>query len=281
MKRYYYILFAIAFSSIFSCEKTGSNVTSDEIVIKLDGVNELDITTKADPVTSIPGTLYWGGTTGGSADGSSGESGKWSTASGTVYSGYIYTGYFQTATPTYYNYYAANASFTAGGDMSVPNNYYDIVAGRTYSSNSTTPSVTLNHIFARTGSLTFNYPSGYSVSSVSWEIVGYSSVNGTAGTFNMRTQSWTSASSTLSSYISLTDSSNYYLIPGSYTVKITFTLTKGEFSKTYTQTGVVTLAANKINNITATTTTNEAAFVTFTTSIATWTSSNGSMNFQG
>ncbi len=223
--------------------------------------------TKATAVTTIPSTLYWGATTGTSA-----ESAKWSTASASTSSSKIYTGKYQTASPTAYNYYLASQSFTVGGDMTVANNGTDIVAGRLAQSTSTAPSVTLNHIFARTGSLTLNVPSGYMASSVSWEIVGYSTVNGTAGTYNMKSQGWTAASAKLSSYTAITSSSDMYLIPGTYTVKASFVLTKGNFSKSYSQTGNVTLAGGKVNNIVATTTVDEAVQVVFTTSVTAWTS---------
>lgn len=240
---------------------------SGEIVLWVRDDMDFVSETKATAVTTLPSTLYWGATTGTST-----ETAKWSTASASTSSSKIYTGKYQTASPTAYNYYLASQSFTVGGDMTVANNGTDIVAGRLAQSTSTVPSVTLNHIFARTGSLTFNVPSGYTSSSVSWQIVGYSTVNGTAGTFNMKSQSWTAASTKLSSYTALTSSSDMYLIPGTYTVKISFVLTKGNFSKSYTQTGNVTLAGGKVNNIVATTNSDEAMQVVFTTSVTAWTS---------
>ena len=259
-----------------SCQKASLSSAEGEIVLSIEGNDGFDVETKATPVTTIPSTLYWGATTGTST-----ESAKWATASASTSSSKIYTGKYQTASPTAYNYYLASQSFTVGGDMTVANNGTDIVAGRLAQSTSTSPSVTLNHIFARTGSLTLNVPSGYTASSVSWEIMGYSTVNGTAGTYNMKSQGWTAASAMLSSYTAITSSSDMYLIPGTYTVKVSFVLTKGDFSKSYTQTSNVTLVAGKVNNIVGSTSVDEAVQISFTTSVTAWTTSSVNMTMDG
>ena len=198
----------------------------------------------------MPGTLYWGATTGSAGS----ETSKWAAASATVSSNKINTGKYQTATPTTYNFYVANQNFSiaaAKTTMTVANNDTDIITARV-SSSSATPAIQLGHIFARTGSLTCNTVSGYTISGVSWKIVGKGDVNGTAGSFNMTTNSWESASDKLSSEIAITSSSDMYLIPGSYTVKVTYTLTKGDWTKTYTKSADVTLQQGKVNNISGT-----------------------------
>ena len=258
-----------------ACQKAVLSPEGQEIILHLDNQDlKTEVSTKATPITSIPGTLYWGATTG-----SSSETAKWATTSATVSSSKIATGKFQTYSATAYNYYVANANFTVGGNMTVSGNGTDIIAGRLGGSTSTAPSVTLGHIFARTGTLTLNVPSGYTASSVSWQIVGYSTVNGTAGTYNMVSQSWTSASTKLTSYTAITGTSDLWLIPGTYTVKVSFTLTKGDFSKAYTQTGNVSLSKGYVNNISATTSTNEAVGISFTTSVTAWTTDSASFTW--
>ena len=102
--------------------------------------------------------------------------------------------------------------------------------------------------------MTLNIPSSYSPTNVVWQIKGSSAINGTAGTYNLKTQSWTAASTTLSSWTTITNSSDLYLIPGDYTVRVTYTVTVGD--RTYTPTepkeALITFVQGKRMNITAT-----------------------------
>lgn len=253
-----YVSLAAVAAVMASCNKQDNPVSepvkaeAGEIVFSINGGFEAEVETKADALTAVPTTVYWGATTGANAAGSATETVKWATASATPASGKVKTGKYQTATPTAYTYYVANQTFTAGGNMTVANNNTDIVAGRTVNNNTTTPAVALNHIFARTGSLTCNTASGFTISNVSWKIVGKGEVNGTAGVFNMKTQSWSSASTKLSSQTDITSSSDMYLLPGTYTIYVTYTLTKGDNVHTYTKHADVTLVQGKVNNITCT-----------------------------
>ena len=243
-----------------------------EIVIGVGEDFSAEVSTKATAITSVPSTLYWGATTGTSS-----ESSKWAATSASVSSSKINTGHYQTASPTAYNYYVANQSFSVGAttSMTVANNNTDVIAGRTAASSSLTPSVTLGHIFARTGTLTANAPSGYTISGVSWKIVGKSDINGTAGTYNMTSGAWSAASTKLSSETSLTSSSDMYLIPGTYTIKVTYTLSKGEWSSTATKSADVTLVQGKINNITGTVNNlGGASEIVLSLSVSDWTTNN-------
>lgn len=222
-----------------------------EIVIGCDE-SELDIQTKATAVTSMPGSLYWGATTG--TRGNSAEAVKWTAATGTVSSNKINTGKYQTATATSYNYYVSNVTFSVpstGNVTMTASNTTDIVCGWAAAQTSTTPSVTLNHIFARTGSISASAANG-TLSSVSYKIIGQSTINGTAGTYNLSTGAWTAASTKLTSQTAITGSSDMYLIPGTYTLYVTATYTRGDYVVTQTKSGNVTLTAGKINNITVT-----------------------------
>lgn len=235
-------------------EKVLQTASGEEIVLTFSGDTfDADVETKASAVTSLPGTLYWGMATGGNAAGSSSETVWVNCTSGSVSSSQIWTGLYQTVPATSFNYYVSNASFTTAGDMTVGNNATDIVAGRTFSTSSTTPSIALNHIFARTGTFTCNTQSGYTISNVSFYIVGKSAINGTAGTYSMRSQSWTAASSTISSWTSISSTSDMYLIPGTYTILVYYTLSKTpEYTHEFSAQADVTLYAGYVNNITCT-----------------------------
>lgn len=222
-----------------------------EIVLAVEG-DALDMTveTKATAISAVPSSLYLERTTGTWKS----ETVKNASASKTVSSGKISTGWYQTSTPTAYNYYLANAAitFAAGGSTIVADNATDVIAGCTQAATtSTTPSVTLNHVFARTGTVTANAPSGYTISNVSWKIKSTSTTNGTGtkGTYNIATKAW--SSTTALSEQGLTGTSDLYLIPGTYTVSVTYTLTKGDYTASTTKTGTVPLTGGKINNIIA------------------------------
>lgn len=278
MKKFSVFIIAatVAFSFV-SCQKNDripNDSEGQEIILNVGDSFEVD--TKATAITAVPSTLYWGASTGTST-----ESVKWATASASVSSSKINTGKYQTAPATAYNYYVANQTFTVAGDMTVANNNTDIVAGRTASSSSTTPSVTLNHIFARTGSLTCNAQSGYTISGVSWKIYGSSSdIQGTAGTYNMKSQSWTAASTKLTSTseTAITSTSDMYLIPGTYTIKVSYTLSKGDnYTKSFTKTGTVTLTMGKVNNISCTAIGGDAQEIVLSVSLTAWGSENKNM----
>lgn len=217
--------------------------------------------TKATPVTAIPSTLYWGMT-------QSNGTVKQATVSKSVSSSQLATGYYQTLSPTTYIHYVANASFSAGGAMTVANNGTDIIVGKS-SSSSTAPSVVLNHIFARTGTFTCNTQSGYTISNVSWTITSSGSVTGTAGTYDMASQSWTSRSSALAE-TAVSSGSDLFLLPGQYTIKVTYTLTKGDYVATFTKSGAVTLVAGKINNISCTAVGGSATEIVISCSLTAW-----------
>ena len=252
MKKFYLpFIAAAALLAAASCNKDAGQAepvpSTDEIVLLVGDTFDPVVDTKTTAVSAVPSSLYWGASTGSAGS----ETSKWASASASVSSNKISTGKYQTATPTSYNYYVANQSFTIGSSTTMTaSSSTDVVCGRA-ASNSTTPSVTLNHIFARTGSFTATATDGYSISSVSWQIIGKSEINGTAGTYNLTTDTWTAASTKLSSYTAITSSSDMYLIPGTYTIKVSYTLSKGDWSASYTKTGDVTIVKGKVNNISA------------------------------
>ena len=248
MKRFTFIPIALAALLTLSCQKNVPNTdpAPEEIILTVNA-DELgtDVSTKTTAVSSLPASLYWGATTG-----SGSEATKWASASGTVSAGKISTGKYQTATPTTYNYYLSNVSMSIGANTTVSatggTSGTDVICGRTSSSN-TAPTVTMNHVFARTGSITTTCVNG-SLTSLSYTIKTKGANTGTSGTYNLRTGAWSGVSG-LSSATAITGSSDMYLIPGDYTIAATGTYTRGDYVVTKTLTGTVTLTGGKINNI--------------------------------
>lgn len=283
---YKFILAGAALMALASCNK--ENIIAEtpgnggEIIFNIDNGFDAVVTTKATAITSVPTSLYWAATSGtrGTTSGTSIETKKWddkSSTAATVSSSKISTGKFQTATPTAYNYYVANSAIsvpaTGAVTMSIANNNTDVVAGYVAANSSLNPSIALGHIFARTGTLTASAASGYTISGVSWKIVGKSTINGTAGTYNLSTGAWSAASTKLSTATAVTSSSDMYLIPGTYTVTVTFTLTKGDWHKQYTKSADVVLAQGKINNISGSFD-GEASEIILSVSVTAWTNNN-------
>ena len=192
-------------------------------------------------------------------------SGNWSpTSSQANASGTVRTGHYAANGSTTSNtYYVTNSPAASNLTLSTSNNTTqalltvsgtgttgtDIVAGKATSSSVSVP-VTLEHIFARTGAFTLQAPSGVTVSNVSWTLKSHGSVTGTAGVYNITTGNWTSVTSTLSER-TVNSSSNLYLVPGTYDVTVSCTVTRNGVSQQVTRTGTVPLTKGKVNNITA------------------------------
>lgn len=255
MKKFFvWALCAVLLTSVLgSCQKDQvlgvSDGLNEEIILSVaDGSIDMEVQTKATEITEVPTSLYLERTTGTWKS----ESAKNGSASVSVSSGKINTGWYQTATPTAYNYYVSNKAitFATGGSTISASNDTDVIAGCTQAAtNSTTPSVTLDHVFARTGSLTANAPSGYTISDITWKIQSNTGA-GKAGTYNIATKAW--SSTTALSQTTFTGSSDLYLVPGSYTITLSYKLTKGDWSNTFSKTATVSLAAGKVNSISTT-----------------------------
>lgn len=249
-----------------SCAKSvePENQTPKEIVLCVGGDTiDMQVQTKTSAITSVPSTLNYSMTTGTIGS----ETSKIESASGNVGSGKIATGVYQSLTPTSYNYYVSNAAitFAASGSTISAVNTTDVIAGKV-TSKETNPSVKLDHIFARTGTLTLNTQSGYTLSNVSWKIE--SSTAGTGGTYNIAKNIWTSV--TALSSTTITKDSDMYLVPGSYTLTVHYTLTKGDWSDSFTKHATVTLVAGKVNNITGTASGGNASEISITVTLTAW-----------
>lgn len=284
MKLFHVIFISVILGAgLVSCSKEQDEVSTaspQEIVLLVDDCSmDMAVETRTTAVSQVPTSLYWSATTG--TLGTS-ETSKWSSAQASVSSGKISTGKYQTLTPTSYNYYLSNVAITfgsTGSTVTADGAQTDVIVGKATSNNGTT-SITMDHVFARTGSLTCNTQEGYEISNVSWKIVGKSNINGTKGTYNIAKGQFTAASTKLGTATAITSSSDKYLIPGTYTVSVTYTLKKGDnYSTTLTKSGDVTLQAGKVNNISCTAVGGSATPVDFNVSLNDWGSNDINVNF--
>ena len=259
-----------------SCAKSvePENQNPKEIVLCVGGDTiDMQVQTKTSAITSVPSTLNYSMTTGTIGS----ETSKIESASGNVGSGKIATGVYQSLTPTSYNYYVSNAAitFAASGSTISAVNTTDVIAGKV-TSKETNPSVKLDHIFARTGTFTLNAQEGYEISGISWKIQSGSS-GGTKGTFNMATKMWSSVSALAQQ--SVASGTDLYLVPGNYTLSVTYTLKKEDWTNTFTKTASVKLEAGKINNISGTAVGGTAEEITLSVTLTAWTDNDITITF--
>ncbi len=274
------LLFLLAaFSMLFvACE---NNLAPDDMAgkeikfgVKSDGIN-MSVSTKATAVTSVS-TVYW--------EAKEGSTVKYAKQTCSVSGGTVTTGQYWPATiPSGgYIYFVSNHDFASGTGVMSVNNTEDVVAGTTSGARSNGVTVALDHIFSRTGTLTFVAKDGYTASNVVWKIASTGSAAGTAGSYTIGT-GWASSGATALAKQEFTSSSDLYLIPGSYSVEVSFTLTKGSFTQNYVKTGSVTLVQGKVNNITADFDTvnpiDDASDIEFGVTVTPWGSEDHTPNF--
>lgn len=290
MKKFLFIATAaVAALSFASCNKDfeneGNPVAPEtaEIVFTAGGIHA-DVETRATAVTSLSSfnVLCVTGTAGSS------ESEKFNVPfSGTT----TYTGgkYWPDVNPSY-KFYASNEDITstAGGPTVVASNETDVVCATCLvPAFKASNALTFEHVFARLGKCTIAAPEdGCSVSDLKVSVTPK-----TGGTFNLYSGNgktdgtgWSSTTTgvetTIASALSSSADNDLYLVPGSYTLAVSYTLTKGDFTKSYTKSSTVSLVGGKINNITATLpgASSDLAVITFTVNIKDWEENNITAN---
>ena len=282
MKKTFFLLLGVALTlCMSSCQKDELKSVSsakDQIVLSLnDSSIDMNVSTKATEITSLPENLYLARTSGTWMS----ETSVNASASKEVVSGKIATGWYQTNPATAYNYYVSNVSMTFGaaGSLIFATNTTDVIAGCTQGADTgSAPSLALEHVFARTATFTCNTQDGFEVSSVTWKIASKAgSTGGTGGTYNIASREWSNvtalAQTDVSSY------SDYYLAPGVYTVTVSYTLTKGSYSESFTKSGEVTLVAGKKNNISCTASGGSSSEIQLSVTLNPWGEEDHVLNF--
>ena len=237
---------------------------SPQIAFDLGGEFSARVDTRAsETTTSNLGTLYVTATTGSSSETAVFTSAAFS-RSGSNWTG----GKFWPASNPGYHFYLANTALThtANGATVSPSNagtdiVVDCIASPNYKQVNT---ATLEHIFAQVGTVSMKAPEGYAVKNMK---VSLQPVVG--GTYNLKSDSWTSRSaaqgaayilgsasegvtvSTEGSNATFTGPDNdLWLVPGSYVLTAVYDISKGAYSATgVTKTCTVTLVQGRNNNI--------------------------------
>lgn len=284
MKKSIYLLLCAAVAVLgTSCQKDDLKSVSsakEQIVLSLaDASIDMSVSTKATEISAMPSSLYLARTSGTWKN----ETSENESSTFTITDSKIATGWYQTSIPTAYNYYVSNVAmtFAAGGSTIVADNAMDVIAGCTQTAtDSGTPSVSLDHIFARTATLTCNPQEGYEVSDVSWKIESKADgTGGTKGTYNIATKAWSGV--TALGQQTFASDSDLYLNPGDYIVTVSYTLSKGSYSESFTKSGIVNLVAGKKNSITCTAVGGDAAGIDLGVTLTGWGSNSCTLTFSG
>ena len=272
MKKKLHIMFILGLSiPLASCDKDTKDINlsaSNEIILIVkDPLAEAQAQTKTTALSTLPSSLYLAGTTGSGTT----QSEKWSPESMSVSSSKISTGYYQTATATAYNYYLSNLAMTfsaSGYTIVADGSTTDAIAGIASAETSVTPSVTMDHIFARTGSISISSTNGYTLSDVTYQLASKGENTGTKGTYNICTKAWSGTTALASQ--SITTSSDLYLIPGKYTLTVSGTETLGDYFQSFSVSTDIKLVAGKINNIAINRTGTGAIQIVISSTITAW-----------
>lgn len=266
MKRILTSLAVVA--ALAACNKAETSVAPSPedgalIVFMASGL-KADVATKADAVTSLS-------TFGVIAEETATPKQAWAvtsvTQSGTDYR----TGKYWPSTDEKFAFYASNSAMTyaaAGTTVSPASAANDVVVAYfpyTAASYKTKNKLVFNHIYARIGAVAVNKPAGYD--SISDVTLALSAPVG--GTYNIRTSAWTDKGAATAQTLAV-GPNDVYVVPGTYSLSVTYTLTKGEYVETFTKSANVALVEGKINTITATAPAGEATEIVFTIEITPW-----------
>lgn len=265
-KTLYFAALAVIMAAASSCDKEVETVApavpgaSDEITfvtrsadfVETRGTGVTEVTTASLTTFNVIATT-----------GSGSETSAWSAAfslDGTSYKG----GQYWPDTNPGYHFYASNAAMTfaaSGTTIAVADSDTDVVAAYlaspTYKSSNL---LTFGHILCQVGTATVKAPAGYTVTGFRLAVSPVYS-----GTYSMQGATWTPGSPSSAVYLigtaaagvdiegaggSYTSADNdLWLVPGTYVLTATYTISKGNFSKEYTKTASVALVMGKNNNL--------------------------------
>lgn len=190
---------------------------------------------------------------------------------------FIYDKWWPAIDP-HYHFYASNASIAEGTDgctVAVQTNSDVVCAYKENPTYNAPTQLDFEHIFARLGTIRISAVFGYTLDAISLSFTPKSS-----GTYNLRSKQWTNTSDgTLIENLTNNNEpyDNIWCVPGTYQFSITYTISKGDYTKQFNKTGTVTLEAGKINNIKCNTLEGDEEPIEFTVTLADWTSSDKTM----
>ena len=256
----------VAASVFGSCAKEltdlPDNTSGSEIIsFGMDGSFSAKVQAKATEVTSL-NSFYTTAVTGSAGN----ESQVWNSVQfnqvpGSSPATYAGDKFWPSSDPGY-KFYGSNVAlnFAAGGTYVNASNATDVVcaylSSPTYNTKNT---LTFEHIFARLSDVTISAKDGYTITGISLMLTPR-----TGGTYNLRlgagqtdASGWSGVTTAASPVNIAADepgvkSNDLWLVPGGYEVTLSWTATKGNYTKTFSSVlQFVQLMRGKMNSITA------------------------------
>ena len=272
MKKISFIL-ALCAAALVSCNKGLDR--ADQAVVLGDNSQIVftmnDIATRASVVTAngADNTVALTSFNVVATSGSETETSVWTDGafSGT-YGGNFTGGKYWPSESVSWNFYASNAAMVmpSSGDfagkviINVADCGTDVVAERLASATyKASNALTFDHILSQVGTVTMKAPATYAISNLKVSLQPI-----VAGTYDMKANTWTAGSPSAAYYIvgsasqgvsiaadsyHLSDDNDLWLLPGTYQLTASYTISKGDFSKAYTKQATVTLAQGMNNNL--------------------------------
>lgn len=205
------------------------------------------------------------------------ETAVWSdvsfTKNGNVFSG---NKWWPSTDPSYH-FYASNLALThtaAGATINVNTETDAVCAFLDAPKYNDSNELKFIHILARLGTITLTNPSNYdntTVNSITLTPV-------ISGIYNIRTGDWSQTQN--GSQKTLTQEDNdLWCVPGNYTITVEYTLTKGDYVKTFVKTGNLKLETGKKNNLRGTLPAGDEKEITFTVTVIDWDDQNQDITF--
>lgn len=218
--------------------------------------------TKTTPLTSLD-SFYVMANTGTIGS----ETYSWNAVATRSGDSYATNKYWPASNPLYH-FYASNApmSFTPAGATVAIDCTEDIVCAFNPSPSFNAPAtIVFQHILSRVGTVAVTAAAGYTLTVNS---VGIKKLR-TSGTMNIRNKGWTGTNEIQLQAIQV-GNNDLYIVPGEYDVSVNFSLSKGDFSGTYTSAASVAFPAGKICNLAIDITKDPAVRVDFQVTITPW-----------
>lgn len=267
----YLLLPVIFFLIIAGCSKdVDSGESGVPIVFAANDVFTAE--TKVDAVTTSNLTSIYVTATRG-AMGTSSEQSFWTSVNFTKNAGVFSANKFWPASDPGLHFYGSSApmAFSSNACSVSVNTSSDVVCAVLPSpSYAQQNAFVFQHIFARLGMVTVNAPAGFSVSGVSVKVTPR-----TSGTYNLLAGNgftdgtgWSGVTNGLET--TLSTSNDLYLIPGSYDFTVIYTLSKGDWTHSFTKVANASVIAGSVNNITMTVPSEQVSEIVISISLSSW-----------
>jgi hypothetical protein len=271
--KWFFLLSALLVAGVEACESPmaqeegSSTLPADEYTISAPILFRLaDGFTKAPETTAS--TLTRDGFRVSATSGKTGsESEVWTNASFTR-TGNVFSGdKWWSPSDSSYHFYASNSdlAYHASGATVTATTDQDVVCAYLPTPSFQEPNeLAFQHILARLGNVSMQGPELYTTTVSFVNITPYIS-----GTYNLRTREWSNLQP--GQTIQLSSSNDIWCIPGYYTLTVQYTLSREDYTESFTKSTLIPLQAGKTSNLSGILPPGQGTEIEFTVEVADWT----------